>query len=50
MNKKYNRSFKANYLKERDSDINESVCDNTKIKDILKFKTFKTFNEGIIEL
>ena len=50
MNTKYNKEYKANYLDSRDGDIKESICDNNKIKDILKIKKFKTFEEEIIRL
>lgn len=50
MNTKYNTKFKANYLDGRDGDIRESICNNSKIKKILKLKKFKFFKEEIITL
>jgi UDP-glucose 4-epimerase len=50
MNKKYNKDFKATYLDGRDGDIKESICDNSKIKKILKIEKFKKFDEEIISL
>ena len=50
MNKKYSQSYKANYLESRNGDILESICDNRKIKNILKLNKFKKFEEEIIRL
>lgn len=50
INKKYNHNLKANYLDGRDGDIQESVCENSKILKILKIKKFKKFEEEIIKL
>ena len=53
MNIKYNkdRLFKIpNYLETRDGDIKESICDNSKIKNILGIKKFKIFEDEIIYL
>ena len=50
MNTKYNKEYKANYLDSRDGDIKESICDNSKIKDILEIQEFKKFEEEIIKL
>ena len=50
MNKKYGKSFKANYLAQRDGDIKESICDNSKIKDILDISKFYKFYEKILEI
>ncbi len=50
MNKKYSKDFKPNYLENRDGDIKESICDNSKIKDILEIKEFKIFEEEIVKL
>jgi UDP-glucose 4-epimerase len=38
MNIKYNKNIQANYLDGRDGDIEESICDNSKIKKILKLE------------
>lgn len=50
INKKYNKRLKANYLKERDGDIKESISDNRKIKNMLSISAFKLFNNKIFEL
>ena len=50
MNIKYNKNIQANYLDGRDGDIKESICDNSKIKKILKLEKFKKFEEEIINL
>ena len=50
MNNKYNKNLKANYLEARSGDIKESICDNSKIKSLLKMKEFKKFNEEIVLL
>jgi UDP-glucose 4-epimerase len=50
MNKKYNKDFKATYLDGRDGDIKESICDNSKMIDILKLNFFTQFKEEIIKL
>lgn len=50
MNKKYNKCVNPNYLDAREGDIKESICDNTKIKKILKIENFKKFDCEIIEL
>ncbi len=50
INKKYDKNYKANYLDGRDGDIRESICDNSKIKKILKIEKFKKFDEEIISL
>jgi len=50
MNKKYNKNLQANYLPARDGDIKESVCDNSKIKDILCMTEFYKFEKGVMEL
>ncbi|RLA79846.1 MAG: UDP-glucose 4-epimerase [Epsilonproteobacteria bacterium] len=50
MNKKYDKNFMANYLDGRDGDIKESICDNSKIVDILGISKFRKFEEEIIEL
>jgi UDP-glucose 4-epimerase len=47
MNQKYSKNFKPNCLSARDGDIKESICDNNKIKDILKIDNFINFQEGI---
>ena len=50
MNKKYKKKFKANYLEARKADIKESVCDNTKIKNILVLQEFKRFEDGVMKI
>lgn len=50
MNKKYNKEFKPKYLSLRDGDILESVCNNTKLKEVLKVEKLKKFEEGILKL
>jgi len=50
MNKKYAKNYKANYLDGRDGDILESVCDNSKLKKVLKIEQMKKFEEGILKL
>jgi len=50
MNIKYNRNIKANYLEERDGDIKESICDNSKIKKLLNITEFKRFEKEVIKL
>lgn len=50
MNKKYAKNYTANYLGARDGDILESVCDNSKLKKILKIEQMKKFEEGILKL
>ena len=50
MNIKYNKNIQANYLDGRNGDIKESICDNSKIKEILKVEKFKSFEKEIISL
>ena len=50
MNKKYNKSFNAQYIKAREGDILESICDNSKIKNVLEIKSFKKFEKGVMEI
>lgn len=50
ISKKYNNEFSPNYKEERIGDILESICDNSKIKSILKIDKFKKFEEEIIKL
>ena len=50
MNEKYNKNYNPNYLSSRVGDILESVCDNTKLKKVLKIKKIKNFKEGILKL
>ena len=49
-NKKYNKTIKAKYLTNRDGDIKESVCDNTKIKKVLEINEFVKFNDGVMNI
>lgn len=50
MNKKYNKNFKAKYMDERVGDILESICDNSKIKNLFNMNEFRKFEEEIIVL
>jgi nucleoside-diphosphate-sugar epimerase len=50
ISKKYAKKYSARYLDERDGDILESVCDNSKLKKILKIEQMKKFEEGILKL
>lgn len=50
MNKKYDKSFMANFSDGRSGDIKESICDNSKIKEILDIKEFINFEKGISTL
>lgn len=50
MNKKYNKNFKANYFDARDGDIKESICDNSKLKELLGLDDFINFNKGIFAI
>jgi UDP-glucose 4-epimerase len=50
LNIKYTKNVKANYLETRPGDIQESICDNSKIKILLNKKKFINFNERIIKL
>ena len=50
LNHKYSKNIKVNYLQPRNGDIKESICDNSKIKNFLKFETFVKFEEGILKL
>ena len=50
MNKKYKKSFNAQYIKAREGDILESICDNSKIKNVLEIKSFKKFEKGVMEI
>lgn len=47
LNIKYSKNLKANYLDFRKGDIKESICDNKKIKDMLKINKFEKFENGI---
>ena len=48
MNKKYNKNFKAKYMDDRAGDILESICDNSKIKNLFNMNEFRKFEEEII--
>jgi UDP-glucose 4-epimerase len=50
MNKKYNKNFKPNYLEQRDGDIKESICDNSKIKEVIEFNEFSKFEKKLGEI
>jgi len=50
MNKKYNKSFNAVYLDSREGDIVESICDNSKLKKVLKINEFKKFENQVAKL
>jgi len=45
---KFNKFYDANYLKAKEGDILESICDNSKIKDVLGLKEFKKFEHEIL--
>jgi UDP-glucose 4-epimerase len=47
---KYKSKINPKYLKARDGDIKESICNNSKIKKFLNINEFKNFKEGINEL
>ncbi|WP_321312878.1 NAD-dependent epimerase/dehydratase family protein [Halarcobacter sp.] len=44
MNKKYNKNFKANYLKTKNGDIKKSICDNSKLMSTFNIKLSKIDN------
>ena len=48
--KKYKRDLQPNFLPPRDGDIRESVCRNSKIVDVLNFKDFTKFQDGIMKI
>lgn len=50
LNQKYFKKIKANYFEARNGDIKESVCDNKKIKQLLEFESFISFEEGILKI
>lgn len=50
LNSKYSKNFKPSYLMQRNGDIKESLCDNTKIKKTISIKKFVSFKEGILKL
>lgn len=50
MNKKHDKNFKADYLDGRAGDISESLCDNTKVQNVLKYKSFMKFEKGISKI
>lgn len=50
LNKKFQQDFSPNYLPSVPGDIQESIGDNTKIKNILKIENFIHFEEGIMQL
>jgi len=50
MNKKYHKKYKAYYMDARVGDILESICDNSKIKNLLNINEFRKFEEGILLL
>lgn len=50
LNLKYKKRFLPNYLPMMPGDIKASVCDNTKIRDVLKIDNFIFFEEGIMKL
>ena len=47
LNKKYNRLIVPKYLPKRSGDIKESVCNNSKIKELLNIHEFTNFEEGL---
>ena len=50
MNTKYDKNIKSNYLKARKGDIRESICNNEKIKRLLKIDKFSKLREKINKL
>ena len=50
LNNKYKKNVKPIYLEVRSGDIKESICDNSKLKRILKMEQLVNFNEGILKL
>ena len=50
LNNKYSKNMRANYLEARTGDIKESICNNKKIKQFLKFEEFMKFEQGIFKL
>jgi len=48
LNVKYDKDSKPIYLDERDGDIKASICDNSKIREVLRIEDFKKFNEEFI--
>ena len=47
---KYNKNIEPNFVKARNGDIRESLCNNQKIKDVLGFTDFTKFQNGILKL
>ncbi len=47
LNKKYNQLIVPKYLPKRSGDIKESVCNNSKIKELLNIHEFTNFEEGL---
>ncbi len=50
LSKKFSTKPKVIYETERKGDIKESICDNTKLKKVLKLDDFVGFDEGINKL
>lgn len=50
MNKKYNKNIHALYLDSRTGDIEQSLSDNRKMKDILKISNLTKITDGILKL
>lgn len=50
LNNKYSKNIKPKYLEARTGDIKESICDNTKIKQVLGMQEFTGFDKGILKL
>lgn len=50
LNIKYKKNIKPNYKIQRDGDIKESICKNTKLNKILEKNVFTDFNKGIYSL
>lgn len=50
MNDKYAKNIKANYLDNRDGDIKESICDTSKITQILNINNFIKFEDGVVNI
>ena len=50
LNQKHNQTFSPHYLPKPAGDIDASVCNNTKVKQMLGIKYFIPFEEGIMQL
>ena len=50
LNKKYSKNLNANYFEKRRGDIKESVCDNSKIKEIFNMQDMTSFEIGVLNI